>query len=420
MGGDLHEWRDCRLGDVLELKRGYDLPSQHRQPGSVPIVSSSGPSGFHSEARVKAPGVVTGRYGTLGEVFFVTRDFWPLNTTLYVRDFKGSDPKFISYFLKTIDFYSCSDKAAVPGVNRNHLHDLPVRVPPLGEQRAIARILGALDHKIDLNRKMNATLEAMARALFKSWFVDFDPVRAKAEGGAPSGMDAETAKLFPSEFVESESKPLPKGWRYGSIGEFVELQRGTTYKSALKGLPGPVLLGLGAIQRNGGFRDDKLLTYGGDSPEKLFVYPGELFASLKDVTQSADLLGAVARVPRHVARGRLTQDTVKLQVTGTIDIGEVLYRALLTDECREHCRQHATGTTNLGLSREDFLSCPIVVAAAPVLDAFNRSIRSLTLRAEFAAVESRTLARIRDDLLPRLLSGELSIVHAGREVETVA
>lgn len=302
----------------------------------------------------------------------------------------------------------------------DRIQALEIPVPSLEEQHAVAAILGALDAKIELNRKMNATLEAMARALFKSWFVDFDPVRAKAEGRAPWGMGAETAKLFPDEFVESDSKPIPKGWRYGSIGEFVELQRGTTYKSALKDLPGPVLLGLGAIQRNGGFRDDKLSTYGGDSPEKLLVYPGELFASLKDVTQSADLLGAVARVPRHVAGGRLTQDTVKLQLTGTIDIGEVVYRTLLTDECREYCRQHATGTTNLGLSREAFLSYPIVVAAAPVLDAFNRSIRSLSSRAEVAVIESRTLGRIRDELLPRLLSGELSVAHAEREVEAVA
>ena len=300
------------------------------------------------------------------------------------------------------------------------LETLPIPCLPLSEQRAIAHILGTLDDKIALNRRMNETLEAITRALFKSWFVDFDPVRAKAEGRTPWGMDAETAKLFPSEFVESESKPLPKGWRYGSIGEFVELQRGTTYKSALKDLPGPMLLGLGAIQRNGGFRDDKLSTYGGDSPEKLLVYPGELFASLKDVTQSADLLGAVARVPRHVAGGRLTQDTVKLLLTGTIDIGEVVYRTLLTDEYREYCRQHATGTTNLGLSREDFLSYPIVVAAAPVLDAFNRSIRSLSSREEVAVMESRTLGRIRDELLPRLLSGELSVAHAEREVEAVA
>lgn len=115
-------------------------------------------------------------------MFFIEKDFWPLNTTLFVKDFKGNDPLFVSYLLRTIDFASCSDKSSVPGVNRNHLHGLSVRVPRPSEQKAIAHILGTLDDKIELNRRMNETLEAMARALFKSWFVDFEPVRAKMEG----------------------------------------------------------------------------------------------------------------------------------------------------------------------------------------------------------------------------------------------
>src|SRR5439155_7290741 len=113
------------------------LPQAERRAGKVPIVSSSGVSGTHTEAKVKAPGVVTGCYGTIGKVFYVANDFWPLNTTLYVRKFNGNDPRFISYWLRQIDFL-CSDKAAVPGVNRNDLHTLSVRIPPLVEQKAIA------------------------------------------------------------------------------------------------------------------------------------------------------------------------------------------------------------------------------------------------------------------------------------------
>jgi type I restriction enzyme S subunit len=113
------EWREGILGDLIELKRGFDLPQQDRQQGSVPIVSSPGVSDHHAIARVTGPGAVTGRYGTLGEVFYINEDFWPLNTTLYVRDFKGNDPRFVSYFLRGIDFFAYSDKAAVPGLNRN-------------------------------------------------------------------------------------------------------------------------------------------------------------------------------------------------------------------------------------------------------------------------------------------------------------
>lgn len=143
------------------------------------------------------------------------------------------------------------------------------------------------------------------------------------------------------------------------LGDYFDLVRGTTYKSELIGRPGPVLLGLGTIGRDGGFRDDSLRTYGGDSPERLLVRPGELFLSLKDVTQSGDLLGSVARVPNHVPLGRLTQDTVRLDSRIEHAPLGYLYWLLRTPAYRAYCRSRATGTTNLGLSREDFLSFPV-------------------------------------------------------------
>ena len=216
-------WRETALGNVMKLKRGYDLPQRERRAGSVPIVSSSGIISHHSESKVSGPGVVTGRYGTLGQVFYIPEDFWPHNTTLYVQDFKGNDPRFISYFLRSLDFSSYSDKAAVPGLNRNHLHEKPVRVPASSsEQRAIAHVLGTLDDRIELNRRMNKTLEAMARALFKSWFVDFDPVRAKMKG-RDTGLPKDVADLFPDRLVDSESGPIPEGWSLGKLDDIASL-----------------------------------------------------------------------------------------------------------------------------------------------------------------------------------------------------
>ncbi|MDF1590339.1 MAG: restriction endonuclease subunit S [Desulfobacterales bacterium] len=121
-------WEIISLGEFLTLKRGYDLPASKREEGNIPVVSSSGVTGHHSIAKVTGPGVVTGRYGTLGEVFFVKEDFWPLNTSLYVQDFKGNDPRFTAYVLKNILKGTSSDKAAVPGVNRNDLHTMKVTV----------------------------------------------------------------------------------------------------------------------------------------------------------------------------------------------------------------------------------------------------------------------------------------------------
>jgi len=138
-------WRHLSLGEVVTLQRGYDLPHKARKHGTVPIISSSGRIDTHNEARVAGPGVVTGRYGTIGEVFFISEDFWPLNTTLFVKDFKGNNPLFISFLLRTIDYQSYSGKSGVPGVNRNDLHEISVSLPPLPEQRAIATALSDVD-----------------------------------------------------------------------------------------------------------------------------------------------------------------------------------------------------------------------------------------------------------------------------------
>ena len=109
------EWPQVPLGEVITLQRGFDLPSQDRKPGRVPILSSSGITDYHSEVKVPGPGVVTGRYGTIGQVFLIKEDFWPLNTTLWVKDFHENDPLWASYLLRTIDFMSCSDKSSCPG-----------------------------------------------------------------------------------------------------------------------------------------------------------------------------------------------------------------------------------------------------------------------------------------------------------------
>lgn len=143
------------------------------------------------------------------------------------------------------------------------------------------------------------------------------------------------------------------------LADYFSLQRGNTYKSALLGQPGPVLLGLGSIARNGGFKGENLKTYGGPSDPRILLGPGDIYVSLKDVTQSADLLGAVARVPSQIAQGRLTQDTVKLVFKTPNVPKDYLYWLLQTPDYRAYCKAHSTGTTNLGLAREDFLAFPV-------------------------------------------------------------
>ncbi len=153
-------WQHRRLLDLCELKRGYDLPIAQREQGSVPIISSSGFSGTHNQSMATAPGVVTGRYGTIGHAFFIEEDFWPLNTALYVRDFKGSAPRFVFYILNSIDFMIYSDKGAVPGINRNHLHEHVVIKPSSDVEKQFASMLEPFWQRQRLNKLENASLAA--------------------------------------------------------------------------------------------------------------------------------------------------------------------------------------------------------------------------------------------------------------------
>ncbi|MFV1922215.1 MAG: restriction endonuclease subunit S [Methylotenera sp.] len=168
----MSEWKNSSLGEVINLKRGHDLPNRERVMGSVPIYSSSGITGFHNEKITNGPGVITGRYGTIGKVFYSPTEYWPLNTTLYVEDFKSNNELFVYYLLQQLDWEKYSDKSAVPGVNRNDVHQEIVLIPSIGEQKAIASVLSSLDDKIDLLHRQNTTLECMAETLFRQWFVE--------------------------------------------------------------------------------------------------------------------------------------------------------------------------------------------------------------------------------------------------------
>lgn len=164
-----------RLGDLINLKRGYDLPENQRREGPYPVISSAGITGYHDDYMVEGVGVVTGRYGTLGEMYYVDGKYWPHNTALYVTTFKGNDPKYIYYLLSCLGRIRTSDKSAVPGVNRNELHEMAIpAITDRNQQKKIAAVLSALDTKIDCNNRINAELEAMAKTLYDYWFVQFD------------------------------------------------------------------------------------------------------------------------------------------------------------------------------------------------------------------------------------------------------
>jgi len=158
-------WERVPLGEVMTLQRGHDLPSQERVEGDVPIVSSSGITGFHDKKKANAPGVVTGRYGTLGQVYYIDRDYWPLNTALYVTDFNGNPPLYILHLLKHALESIQSDKAAIPGLNRNVVHSMKVLCPPASLRSSFGHFAADLHRQIstlnDQTRKLRTARDLL-------------------------------------------------------------------------------------------------------------------------------------------------------------------------------------------------------------------------------------------------------------------
>jgi type I restriction enzyme S subunit len=221
-------WKKYKLGDLVTFQRGHDLPQTEFVDGKYPIVASNGIIGYHNEFTTTAPGLTVGRSGNIGKPFFINEDFWAHNTTLYVKEFKNVEPKFIYYLLQTINLSDYNSGSAVPTLNRNYIHPIEIEIPEsIAEQQVIASVLSSLDDKIELNRRQNETMEKIAQAIFKHWFVDFNFPDEKGKPYKDSG----------GEMVESELGLIPKGWRVGSISEFITVKGGThdSPKSSNKG-----------------------------------------------------------------------------------------------------------------------------------------------------------------------------------------
>ena len=207
-------WKDATLGQLLSLQRGYDLPSDNRIYGEIPIIGSAGITGFHNEAKVFGGGVTVGRSGnSFGKVFRCKEDFWPHNASLYVKENFGNDIDYIYYFLKNIDFTNYNSGSAQPSLNRNFIYPIKIEIPSLETQKRIASILSTYDDLIENNLKRIKLLEETAQNIYKEWFVNFRfPNYEHTEFDAESG--------------------LPVGWEMKKISSIVEFKGGFPFKSS--------------------------------------------------------------------------------------------------------------------------------------------------------------------------------------------
>lgn len=377
---------------------------------------------------VGAPGdVLLSHKGTVGKVALVPDDAplfvcSPQTTFWRTRNESELDRRYLYSYLRSPEFHAqlatrAGETDMAPYVSLTSQRGLKVALPPIGLQRAIARILGALDDKIELNRRMNETLEGMARALFKSWFIDFDPVRAKLDGRPPPRRDPATAALFPDRFEHADGKLVPKGWRLGQLRDIAGFQGGYAFKSKDWVDEGVPVVKIGSVKP--GIVDIDDVSYVtpeiADEASRFRLDPGDLLIGM------TGYVGEVGLIPPTSTRPLLNQRVGKfvLQKPGTEQLSFV-YCLTRQPAFKSAVESKSHGTAQANVSAEGILSVETIVPADATREAFNAHCAPLFDRILQNHGESRTLAALRDALLPKLLSGEIRIPTAEKLAEEVA
>lgn len=350
------------------------------------------------------------------------------NLVLLRADGKRVYPQFLRWLARGPDWWSQIGKFLNVGAVFDSLRcaDVPhfeLKIPPRREQHAIAHILGTVDNKIELNRRMNETLEAMARALFKSWFVDFDPVHAKAERRDP-GLPQPLADLFPDSFEDSELGEIPRGWTIVRINELAAVERGLSYKGeGLVDHDGLPMINLGCFGGNGVFKTESIKRYTGEYKHRHLVEAGDVVIANTDMTQRRMVLGSPALVPEVNGERRFlfTHHTFALRFKPSTQIWrKYLYFMLLQPRFREIAEGFATGTTVLALPTDGVLSYAMVTPSDSVHEAFASLAGPWLTIVETYREQMQSLTALRDALLPKLVSGDLRVRDAGRIVDAAA
>ena len=354
-------WKSGELGDFVTFKRGFDLPQQKRENGQVPIFSSSGITGTHSTAMVKAPGVITGRYGTIGEVFYAAEDFWPLNTTLFVENYHGNDAKFIYYFLKTLEWSKFTSASAVPGINRNTVHKEIVSLPDIETQKRIASTLSMLDEKIKTNTEINDNLQQQAAALFSSLY------------------DRSNTEVRFTDLIQILGGGTPKTgentyWN-GNIAFFTPKDVGTPYTLIT----------------------EKTISKEGLSHCNSRLYPvNTVFVTAR---------GTVGKVGMSGVPMAMNQSCYAL-------VGKETHQLLVyfyTLKAVDRLKHKASGAVFDAITTRDFESEQIMKLSDDDATAFLRVAEPMFQEVLNNNIENLRLSTLRDSLLPKLMSGEIDV-----------
>jgi type I restriction enzyme S subunit len=392
--------------ELVKLNYGRALKADTRSPGNVPVFGTNGQCGWHDAPLAKAPGLILGRkgQGPLG-VEWSDKDFWVIDTAYYASILTPDiDLKYLYHLVNYVGLNHLKDGTSNPTLSRDAFGSQLFPLPPLAEQKAIAAVLGGLDDKIELNRRMNAKLEEMARALFQSWFVDFDPVRAKLDGRQPVGLDPGTAALFPEHLEDSPLGHIPKGWEVRTIESLCDVitSGGTPARMHMAYWePGTI-----PWFKTGELLDGPLI----DAEEK--ISKEGLTKSACKLWPAGTILFALYASPTVGRFGVLTKPSTANQAAAALiakPIYGVPFLMGLLYEARAELQRVAVGAAQQNIN-QGVLKSHVVIAPPPALaKAYSVKVAPWFDQRIKLAEQSRTLATLRDTLIPKLLSGELKV-----------
>jgi len=368
----MSEWTETTIGDFCPFEYGSSLKESNRYPGTIPVYGSNGIVGYHNKALINTRGVIIGRKGTVGAVHYSNGPFFPIDTTFFVSESQNKDIRFIYYLLKSLGLEHMNSDSAVPGLNRKAAHSRIIRIPEsLNEQRAIAGILGALDDKIELNRRMNRTLESMARAVFSEMM--------KEEGGRINGREATIGEVVTVVGGSTPSTANSAFWEGGNI-------HWATPKD-LAGLQSPILLDTNSQITKLGLQE---------------ISSGLLPAGTVLLSSRAPIgYLAITQIPVAINQGFIA-----------IKCNEEAPNYFMLNWLKDNMEEiigRANGTTFLEISKSNFRPMPIFIPSFEKMKEFVQTVEPLYQKIVANLKESRTLAALRDALLPKLMRGEVRV-----------
>ncbi len=403
------------LGDLAVIRDSERIPlsgmERAKRQGPFPYYGAAGVLDHVDDYLFEGVHVLVGEDGSVETedggpvVQLVDGQFWVNNHAHVIRAAAPEDTRFLYFALQRTKIRPYLSGSVQAKLTQAGLRRIRIPYPAEDERRRTVQILGLLDDKIELNRRMSWTLEETARAVFRSWFVDFDPIR-----GAPTVSD-DIRQLFPDRLVDSPIGLVPEGWEVVPLGEHVEVTRGLSYTGAGLADEGMPLHNLNSIREGGGYKEDGIKYYVGEYRERDRVRPGDVIVANTEQGFEHLLIGYPAIVPRAFGDdGLYSHHIYRVRpLEGSPLTAGWLYLLLVGGRMHQQVAGYANGTTVNMLPKDGLTRQLIAVPPRETVERFDAIVAPMFDQQEALTAESKTLAELRDALLPKLVSGEIRL-----------